>query len=82
MKRNEDRVRQRQILYVITNIWNLYGIYINKNNIKELTRQKHTRKILKPNSWLLKGKWGVGIYIYTLLYLKYMGNKNLLYGIG
>ena len=48
-----------------------------KNDVKEIIKQKQTQKILKPNSWLPKGKYeveeinqGFGIDVYTLLYIK------------
>ena len=39
-------------------MWNLTTI---KKDTKELTKQKHTQKILKQNLQLPKGKFGGGI---------------------
>ena len=61
----------------------------NKNNTKELTKQTDS-KILKPNSWLPKGKCGMeGVnyrlgltYTHSILYVKQVRNKDLLYNTG
>ena len=57
----------------------------NKNATKELIQKAETdSKILKPNLGLWKGKhwggrknWEIGIGIYTILYTKFISNKDL-----
>ena len=52
------------------------------------TKQKWSQRCRKQ-AWLPRGKeglgrinWGIGIDIYTLLYIKQVMNKNLLYSPG
>ena len=77
-----SEVRQRQISYEITNMWNLI-----KNDIGKLVHKTVSHsKILKPNLWLPKGKccgsrgikWEVGIDIYILPYMECVSHKDLL----
>ena len=61
----------------------------NRNDTIELNKTETDPKISKPNAWLQKGKCGgggindrVGVDLYTLLYVKQMGNKDLQYSTG
>ena len=52
------------------------------------TKQKQSHRCKKINLGIPGGKgvgginWEIGIDIYTLLYIKYITNKDLLYGTG
>ena len=52
----------------------------NKNDTKELTKQK--LKDLEAKFMVTKGEMWGGIDICTLLYIKWIGNKDLLYSTG
>ena len=61
----------------------------NKNDTKELIHtQKNRLKNFKTKLMITKGemgggtKWEVGTDIYTLLYMKRMSSKDLLYSTG
>ena len=78
-----SEVSQRQISYNFTYMWNL------KYDTNELIYKTETdSQTQKTNLWLPKGqrgesdKLGDGINIYTLLYIKQITNKDLLYSIG
>ena len=71
--------REGEILYDILYMWNL-----KTNDTNELTKQKETRK-LREWTYSCKGEgWGEGIArgfgmnMYTLLYLRWVTNKDLL----
>ena len=63
---------QRQIAYDITYMWNLKILYTNELIYKTETDSQTS----KTNLWLPKGKcqggihFGIGINIYTLIYLQ------------
>ena len=67
---------EREILYDIPYMWNL-----KRNDTNELTKQKETHRLRKQTY----GCWGEGIVrdfgkvTYTLLYSKWITNKDLLY---
>ena len=61
----------------------------NKKWYKRTHKTETNSKILKPNSWLPKGQcetrginYGVGIDIYTQLYIEQRANKDLHYSTG
>ena len=77
---------KRQISYDITHMWNL----ILKSDTNELIYKPETDlQMLKTNFWLPKGKRGggginqkLGINTRTLLYIRQIINKDLLYSTG
>ena len=79
-----SEVRERQISYNITYMWNLK---IKKNGTNELICKSETDSQMQKTSFRLpKGKgtggmnWEFGPDIYTLLYIKQRTDKDLLYG--
>ena len=79
--------RERQISYDITHMWNLIFL---KNDTNELIyTTEAVLQISKTNLWLPKGKrWGEEINqelemnIHTLLYIRQITNKDILYSTG
>ena len=74
--------RERKIAYDITYMWNLKKMI----QMNLFTKQKQTHRY-KKQTWLPKGRGGrinqeSGIIIYTLLYIKQVNNKDLLYSTG
>ena len=72
---NEVSQRRRNI------IWHHVHVNLKRNDTNELTKQKETHRLRKWThgcqwEWIVKD---FGKVIYTLLYLKWMTNKNLLY---
>ena len=81
-----NKVRQRQISYDITHIWNL----ILKNDTNELIYKTETDiQTEKTNLWLPKGKCQggrinqeLGMNTCTLPCIRQINNKDLLYSTG
>ena len=71
--------REGEILYDILYMWNL-----KRNDTNELTKQKETHR-LREWAYGCQGEGIVrefGIDMYTLLYLKWIANKELVYNTG
>ena len=76
--------RERQIPYDITYMWNLKKNYTNKLIYKtEIDSQTQKTNLQLPK---VKGEGGInqefGINRYTLLYIKQVNNKDLLFSTG
>ena len=77
-------VRQRQISYEITNLWNLIKKYKrtysqNRNRLKDF----ETKLMVTKREILMRGiNQEVGINICTVLYIKQITNKVLWYSTG
>ena len=69
--------RERQISYAIPNMWNLTKM------IQKTLQNRNRLKNFKAKFTVTKGEmrgrrdWGVGTDTYILLYIKYIGNKDL-----
>ena len=76
--------RERQISYAITYMWNLKKWYKwiysqNRNRVTDVENK------LMVTRWEREGggiNWEIGIDIHTLLYIKQIMNKDLLYSKG
>ena len=58
----------------------IYGIF--KNGTNELIYKAEVESQCIKQTMVIRGKGGIGVAIYTLVYMKHITNKDLLYNIG
>ena len=84
MSNREKSEREKQVSYINAYMWNL-GKMVQMNLF--IAKQKWRRRCREPMDGHQRGRrvgmdWEVGIDIYTLLCMKRMAVKNLLYSTG
>ena len=58
----------------------IYGIF--KNGTNELIYKAEVESQCRKQTMAIRGKGGIGVATYTLVYMKRITNKDLLYNIG